>query len=759
MERRHLIISGLVQGVGFRPFFHNLALQNGLTGWIRNNSAGVEAEIQGEVETINTFVGTIKEMAPPAAVIDQISSSGIPAQTETGFTIQPSLSGTVEGSPLPDQGICRQCATELFDPSNRRYLHPFNSCTLCGPRFTIIRDLPFDRTRTTMDEFELCADCQNEYSSPADRRFHAQTLACPNCGPQLWFTGPDGKLAPGDPIESALRILSSGGIIAVKGIGGYHLACDAFCDPAVNRLRKHKERDQRPFAVMFKDLQSLKTHCDTNLDEEHILNSPIRPIVLIRQKPESTLARSVNPGLQELGVFLPYTGIHHFLFGRRMTALVMTSGNRASEPLCKDDPDALLDLGPMVDGFLGHNRIILWRCDDSVLRVVRGKLLGLRRSRGFVPAPVKLGRELVPLLACGAQQKNVFALTRGKQVFLSPHLGDLDHRTAFLVYRETIAGFTKLLNCRPDWVIHDLHPDYQSTGYALNSGLKAIGVQHHIAHLGSVIAAQQIKGPVIGIIFDGSGYGTDGKIWGGEFFAGEGCSWQRMGQLVYYPLPGGEAAIREPWRLAASYLDRHDPVILEDWLSQRYLNQKWAALRKAIQLGINAPLTSSTGRFFDGIASLAGGIMKVTYEGEAAVWLEHQADLTVQGNYEFQILSSNGIYQVDPGPLATQVLRDLAHSTAGAVSMKFHRTIALLTGEMAGLVRAETGYDQIVLSGGVFQNRLLLVLTWEILEKKGFRVFLPEIIPVNDAGISLGQAWVGNLMIERGVSDVFGHSR
>jgi hydrogenase maturation protein HypF len=759
MERWRVTVSGLVQGVGFRPFLFNLAGEKGISGWVRNNFAGVELEIQGAAETLEGFLADLKRNSPSAALIDEITTAVIPVVPEAGFVILESQKGRVLGSPLPDQGICDACRAEFLDRDNRRYQHPFNSCVVCGPRFTIIRSLPFDRPRTTMDEFELCPSCLEEYSSPVDRRFHAQTIACPECGPRLWFADSSGRRQGGAAIETAVEILKSGGIIAVKGIGGYHLACNAGCEEPVERLRKLKDRDQRPFAVMFKDLDALQAHCEITPGEERLLSSAVRPIVLLTQKSGSPLAGSINPGLKEVGAFLPYTGIQLLLFGNGISALVMTSGNRSGEPLSIDDEAAFRDLGPMVAGFLGHNRRILWRCDDSVVRVLKGKTLGIRRSRGYSPAPVKVKKELAPLLACGAQQKNTFALTRGDQVYLSPHQGDLDNLASFLAYRETIERFQALLDCHPEWVVHDLHPDYNSTGYALGTGLKPVGVQHHLAHVASVIASQQITGPVIGVALDGSGYGTDGKIWGGEFLAGEGCSWQRAGFLSYYPLPGGEAAIREPWRMAASYLERSNPGQLETWLFKNGLSQKWAQLRAAVQLGINAPETSSAGRLFDGVASLVGGILEVSYEGEAAIRLEKMADLSAEGSYGFKIGKEGAAFTVDPGTVADQVCRDLNRSSAGTISMKFHRTMAALIGEMAGLIGAETNYRQVVLSGGVFQNRLLLDLTWEILGKKGFRVFLPEIIPVNDAGISLGQAWLGSLMIERGVWDVFGDSR
>ena len=432
LERWQIRINGLVQGVGFRPFLYNLANLVGVKGWVRNNFAGVEIEIEGQVAQLDAFQTALRTKLPPTAVIDQIEILKIvPLNTETGFKILTSAAGDVLGSPLPDQGICGACQAECLDPADRRYGYPFNSCTICGPRFTIIRELPFDREHTTMTDFPLCPECQAEYSNPADRRFHGQTISCPKCGPELWFTDPGGQKLTGDPIARAQALLKSGAIIAIKGVGGYHLACDAHNEATVRQLRQLKGRDNRPFAVMFRDLTALRTQARANVAEIETLESPARPIILLPQETSSDLATAVNPGLQEIGAFLPYTGIQLLLFDSGLTALVMTSGNRSGEPLTIDEPAALSDLGPMVAGFLMHNRSILWRCDDSVLRLQQEKLVGIRRSRGYAPAPIKVERALVPILACGAQQKNSFALTKGDLIYLSQHQGDLDELTAF----------------------------------------------------------------------------------------------------------------------------------------------------------------------------------------------------------------------------------------------------------------------------------------------------------------------------------------
>ena len=759
MERLRIEVSGLVQGVGFRPFIHRLACRKGLTGWVRNNFAGMEIEIQGPSDALAAFREELPAQAPRPARIDQLTFQNIPPlAAEKAFAIRDSEDGVLPGSPLPDQGICPQCAAEYNTSQDRRYRYPFNSCAICGPRFTIIERLPFDRQRTAMAEFPLCPQCRTEYGDPADRRFHAQTIACPECGPALWFAAASGQRLSGDPVEQARRVLDGGGILGIKGIGGYHLACRADSGRAVRRLRELKGRDSRAFAVMFRDLAALGQECETNRAEEAVLTDPARPIVLLRQKQGTGLAREVNPGLSEIGAFLPYTAIQMLLFSDQAPALVMTSGNRSGEPLTTEDGAAFRELGAMADGFLGHNRHILWRCDDSVVRVQGGRIVGIRRSRGYAPVPVKVAATLPPLLACGAQQKNVFALTKGDQVFLSAHQGDLDNLTTFLAYRETVARWARLLDCQPEWAVHDLHPDYQSTRYARDTGLRTVALQHHLAHVASVIAAQNIRGAVIGIAFDGSGYGTDGRVWGGEFFTGSGTAWRRAAHLQYYPLPGGEAAIWEPWRMAASYLAAHNSRYLQEWLSQWDLEAKWRHLQAAAKLGINAPETSSLGRLFDGAAALLGGILSVAYEGEAAIWLENRAEAGVLEAYDYRIESRADGYRLDPGAIMAQLAADIPHLSAGIISMKFHRTIANMTCEMVRLLRDATGIRQVALSGGVFQNRLLLDLTSAQLEKDGYAVHIPEIIPVNDGGIALGQAWLGGLMIERGVSDVLGSS-
>lgn len=748
LTRLRLMVSGLVQGVGFRPFLFNLARELSLTGWVRNNFAGVELEIQGTPEALAVFREALRSRAPAAAVIDRVEAEAIPVAVESGFAILPSAAGELEGSPLPDQGICSACTAEFFDPQDRRYKYPFNSCTICGPRFTIMEALPFDRVRTSMERFELCPACREEYTTPPDRRFHAQTIACPTCGPELWFSTPEGERLEGDPAARAVELLKAGAIIGIKGIGGYHLACDARNSQAVTRLRKLKDRDNRAFAVMFRDVDALQAYCELSPDELRILTGPARPIMLLRQKSGSSLSREVNPGLKELGAFLPYTGIQLLLFDAALTALVMTSGNRSGEPLSIDNSEAVRDLGPMVAGFLNHNRPILWRCDDSVLRVAAGRVVGIRRSRGFVPAPFQSGRNLPSLLACGPQQKNTFALTKGERIYLSPHQGDLDHLSAYLGYQETITRLERLLNCKPEWVVHDLHPDYNSTVYALSTGVPTIGVQHHQAHLAGVALVERVNGPAIGVAFDGSGFGSDGRIWGGEFFAGEGCHWKRLGHLEYLPLPGGEAAVREPWRMAATYLNSANSEWADLWVGKQGLDLSWSRLKAARKLGLNHPETSSMGRLFDGVAVLCGAPHTVSYDGEAAIWLENQADPSATGRYDWEIADINGELIVGLAPLLSGIYRQLqAGVGVASVSARFHQTIAELTVAVVSRIAAASGIHQVILSGGVFQNRLLLELTSARLNAAGFSVIIPEILPINDGGVALGQAWFGALTI------------
>ena len=759
LERWQVRIFGLVQGVGMRPFLYNLAQKHQLTGWVRNEGGLVELEIQGKSEQLQKWWVKLRAQAPAAAVIDRIDSVVISIISEANFVIIPSASAENGGAPLPDQAICASCEKEFFTPSEWRYQYPFNSCTQCGPRFTITEKLPFDRERTSMKEFQLCVNCQAEYLNPIDRRFHAQTIACEFCGPKLKLKRSKGEVSTEDPAKLIQLVLKKGGIIGIKGIGGYHLVCDATQASAVTRLRDLKGRDQRAFAVMFRDLATLATVCEVSAEAAELLTSPMRPILLLPEKKESPIAQGVKPGLTELGAFLPYTGVHFLLFSEEVFALVMTSGNHSGAPLIHHDGEAEQQLLPKVDLLITHNREIRWRCDDSVLRIQRGRIIGLRRSRGFVPAPVRISRKLPPLLACGAQQKNVFALAQGETVYLSQHQGDLDERATWLEYQNSIQQWQRLLRITPEYVIHDLHPEYNSTLYAKSTGLKRVAVQHHLAHLASVIALGKVTGEVIGVIADGSGYGVDGKLWGGEFFAGSGVSWRRMGHLAYTPMPGGETAVHEPWRMTAAYLEKVAPEILAPWLARIGYESKWQMIRTALGLGINAPETSSLGRLFDGMAALLGAPLQVSYEGEAAIWLENQAERSNQAYYHFEYEIKDATYLIQPGMVIAEAWQELKVLTPGMISMKFHQGLAVMIGEIVGKIRQETGYRQVILAGGVFQNRLLLDLTWELLEKKGFQVSVPEIVPINDGGIALGQAWLGSLMIEEGIVDVLGSTR
>ncbi len=745
MARRAIAVIGLVQGVGFRPFVFGLAARFGLGGFVRNQTDGVHIEVEGDTSSLDRFFTELTERPPPHARIDQVRCVPQEAQGEADFRIETS---TANPSGLvfiqPDIATCDRCLAELFDPSDRRYRYPFLNCCACGPRLTIIKAAPYDRARTTMADFAMCAACRTEYSDPADRRFHAQPIACPACGPQLRALDADGKLMAGDPLALAVEALRGGHIVALKGLGGYHLACAADCAEAVLKLRQRKERDEKPFAVMVADLAAARRICDVADAEERLLLSPERPIVLLRKQPDARVADEVSPRNPHLGVMLPYTPLHHLLLrDLNGVPLVMTSGNRSDEPIAYEDADALGRLKGVADVILTHNRPIHLRCDDSVLRVVNGEVMPLRRSRGYAPQPIRLPIELkAPALALGGQLKATFALGQGRHAFLSHHLGDLDHYEAYRAYTQAIDHYQRLWALEPELLVHDLHPDYASTRYAQATGRKLLAVQHHHAHLASCMAEHGLDGPVIGVIFDGSGFGADGTIWGGEFLVGDYRDFTRAAHFRCVPMPGGEQAIREPWRMAAAYLrDAKLPFAYASGSEQRIVEQM-------LDRGVNTPLTSSVGRLFDAVASLAGVRQRVSYEGQAAMELEWLA-AAVKSNvcYPFEICASALLprgapvtLQVDCRPAIETIADDVdAGVSASMIGRRFHSTLVEIIAQVCRRIGAEQGLDRVALSGGVFMNALLLEETMTRLTRDGFQVFRHRRVPPNDGGLSLGQ--------------------
>jgi len=766
IQRQRIHIRGIVQGVGFRPFVYGQALRLGLVGFVLNDSRGVTIEIEGTHEALAVFQRALREEAPPLARIDAVVTESVPPCRETIFTIAHSQAGAERHALIsPDTATCDDCLHELFDPADRRYGYPFINCTNCGPRFTIVQDVPYDRDKTTMRVFLMCPDCQAEYENPLDRRFHAQPNACPVCGPQVYlqdWTGDKGQdainrapTAEANPIIVAAHRLAAGAILAIKGLGGYHLACDALNVEAVQRLRQRKRREAKPFALMVSDLETAGQLCEVSAAEAVLLQSRRRPVVLLKQQPACPVAPGVAPGYNTLGIMLPYTPLHHVLLRAfagasepdRIAALVMTSGNLSDEPIAYQDDDAQERLAMVADGVLGHNRTIHMRCDDSVMRVTAGGEQFFRRSRGYAPEPIPLSLNFpVPLLACGAHLKNTFCLGKDRQAFISHHIGDLENLETLTSFREGIAHFQRLFDIEPEAVVYDLHPEYLATKYALDTDIpRKIGVQHHHAHIASVLAEHGLTGPAIGVAADGTGYGVDGAVWGCEIMTADLVDFQRLMHLAYIPLPGGEQAVRQPWRVAAAYLAQTygDTFQALDIPFVQNLDQsKWHVLSQMIARNLNSPPTSSLGRLFDAVAALLGLRGAVLYEGQAAIELEQLAD-KYQGkleSYPFSI-GEQPPAVLDVTPMIRAIVSDIQHDVPLAqIAARFHCSIAELLATACCTAREQTGLNTVALSGGVFQNQILLEQLITRLDAMAFQVSINRRVPPNDGGISLGQA-------------------
>jgi hydrogenase maturation protein HypF len=763
--RAAIRVEGVVQGVGFRPFVYSLATRLGLAGWVGNDSGGVFAEVEGPADSVRDFLESVRRDAPPLARVDRVTAEPITPDGAAGFAIVPS-DGTGRRRALvsADSATCADCLRELADPADRRFGYPFINCTNCGPRFTIVRDVPYDRPLTTMAGFTMCRQCAAEYHDPANRRFHAQPVCCPACGPRLRLLDADGtdlarlgsagtepgSSEPGSagtagiPLAKAVQVLWQGQVLAVKGLGGYHLAVDATSPAAAARLRARKHREDKPFAVLVPDVAAARMLCELDELAEEMLTSSRRPIVLLPRR-AGRIADAVAPGNRQLGLMLPYTPLHHLLLREFARPMVLTSGNVSDEPIAYQDADALDRLGGIADAFLTHDRPIHIRTDDSVVRPFRGQAALLRRSRGYVPEPLRLRRPFRrPVLACGAELKNTFCLGDEDRAFLSQHIGDLENYETLRSFTEGITHFGRLFDITPELVAHDLHPEYLSTKYALDlDGAELVGVQHHHAHIASCLADNDEDGPVIGVAFDGTGYGTDGTIWGGEFLLADLAMAERAGHLAGVPMPGGAAAIRQPWRMAAVYLAAAFPEGLPGGLAVAARNQAaWPDVLAIAQRGINAPVTSSCGRLFDAVAALLGVRDSINYEGQAAVELEQLAASTPQAGYPARIT---------PGPPLTVAGPDLVRAAAedllagvppAVASARFHYGVAAMIGQVCQRLRESSGLGTVALSGGVFQNLLLLGATVDVLETAGFRVLTHARVPPNDGGISLGQAAV-----------------
>jgi hydrogenase maturation protein HypF len=748
MKRAEIGITGIVQGIGFRPYIYNLAHDYSIRGWVLNNERGVLIDAESDDGNLDRFIEDIPRLAPPLARIETFEVTYLEPLGYRTFEIRKS-EATEERFVLvsPDVATCDLCLSELLSPADFRYHYPFINCTLCGPRFTIIKDVPYDRDKTTMAPFTMCPVCQKEYEDPRNRRFHAQPNACPACGPSLQLQDREGGMIPGDPVEQTLVLLQKGLTVAVKGLGGFHLACDATNPEAVASLRSRKFREDKPFAVMCRDIKTVRDFCEVDDAEEKLLLSVERPIVILKRKEATRLAPAVAPYQDTLGVMLPYSPLHHLLLSGLLRMLVMTSGNVSDEPIAYKNEDARSRLKGIVDYFLFHNREIHMRCDDSVARVFQGNPYILRRSRGYVPFPVKVSFPLEMILACGGELKNTFCLTRGNYAFLSHHIGDLENLETLTSFEEGIEHFKRLFSIVPRVVAYDLHPDYLSTKYALAlPDLPKIGVQHHHAHIASCMAENGLEGDVIGVAFDGTGFGTDGTIWGGEFLKANLRDFERLAHLKQVPMPGGSMAIKEPWRMAMAYLSEafgDETFKLDIDLLRRVDRKKWEILRKMIHSKINTPLTSSMGRLFDAVSSLLGVRDAVHYEGQAAIELEMVADRNAKGEYPFLIKKDRGPMVIDPQEMIRSAVRDLIDGTPHPViSGRFHRSVARLILETCQAIRRAQGLHRVVLSGGVFMNMFLLSLVAEDLRKSDFEVFTHHLVPTNDGGISLGQAVV-----------------
>ncbi len=749
--RRQIEVSGIVQGVGFRPYVYRLATERHLAGIISNTSSGVTIEIQGPAAAVDDFLCRLPKEAPPLARITDVSVMELPCNGEREFHIIASQRGAaVQTLISPDVAICDDCLRELFDRKDRRFRYPFINCTNCGPRFTIVRNIPYDRPHTSMAVFPMCPACRAEYEDPLNRRFHAQPNACWECGPQVELWNRRGQKIEGcDPINEAAKAIEAGLVVAVKGLGGFHLAVDATNAAAVALLRQRKRRVDKPFAVMAPSLGIAGTLCEIDGSARKLLESAQRPIVLLRKRAASPVVENVAPLNHDLGIFLPYTPVHHLLFSEGgFQALVMTSGNLSEEPIAIDNQEAVARLHGLADYFLVHNRDILLRCDDSVVRVVSGKPRQMRRSRGFVPVPVFLQEEVPPILAVGGELKNTICLAKGRHAFLSQHVGDLENIEAFKFFDEAVQHLEKILEIKPQVVAYDLHPDYLSTKWALQQKtVPLIGVQHHHAHLASCMAENHLDGKVIGFALDGTGYGSDGHIWGGEVLVADYQDFQRAAHFEYVAMPGGAAAIHEPWRMAVSYLAHH---FGRDFLNLeipfvRQLNQgKTELLLRMLEQGVNSPLTSSCGRLFDALAALAGIRQRVNYEAQAAIELEMAMDGgSGEQSYSLPLQENTGSWIIETRPLFESLIEDLrSGATAAAISARFHNGLVQVFCKLAGLIREHTLLNRVCLSGGTFHNTYLLERLSSQLARGGFEVFTHSEVPAGDGGLSLGQAMV-----------------
>ncbi len=765
-QRMRLSIRGMLQGVGFRPFVYQLAHRLGLKGWALNNSQGVLIEVEGNPERLQKFVCLLEIEKPLHSSIQGMEISYFDPQGYEGFQIKESdPEGESSALILPDIATCRDCLQEIKDPSNRRYGYPFTNCTQCGPRFSIVESLPYDRSRTSMKDFEMCGCCREEYENPEDRRFHAQPNACPDCGPRLEFWNRGGECLADRQyaLEAAIKAFNEGAVVAVKGLGGYHLMTDARSDRAVSRLRELKNREEKPFAIMSPSLEHIRTLAETSSLEERLLCSPEAPIVLLRRKAGSVesaekISQWAAPSNPWLGIMLPSCPLHHLLMIELGYPVVATSGNLSEETICIRDEEALDRLGGIADFFLVHNRPIVRHMDDSIARVILDREQVLRRARGYAPGPITLKEPLPSALAVGGQLKNSVAFSRGSAVFVSQHLGDLENAQTFSAFEKTIASMSALQQAQPEFIACDHHPDYSSTRFANRSEAPTVSIQHHVAHVFSCLAENELEPPVLGVAWDGSGFGMDGTVWGGEFFSVNSDKVRRVSCFRPFPLPGGESAVREPRRSALGLLYE---LLGKDCFSRpeivkAFSDDELQILKTMLAGNINCPMTSSCGRLFDAIASLTGIRQRNTFEGQAAMELEFSiSDLESAGEYPINIVLADvhesidasetqnsslyewrPLYRLDWGPMVLSLLADLEENVSlGVVALKFHKTLV----SAICLVAHRQKIEQVVLTGGCFQNKTLTELAVQKLRREEFRAFWHQRVPPNDGGLALGQ--------------------
>lgn len=736
-------VVGRVQGVGFRPTVYRYATQFGLCGFVCNGPHGVTLEVEGDDNNVGAFFDCLMHEPPKQAVIADIKTEVLDTKGYRHFeVIESEQQGPAEVHISPDLATCDDCLKDILDAKNRRCGYAFTNCTNCGPRYTIIRDLPYDRQRTSMAEFEMCDPCQHEYQDPRDRRFHTQPNACEHCGPMLQLHVAGGSPSEDADLAKTKELLRRGRIVAIKGIGGYHLACDARSAESIARLRRRKHRPHKPLAVMFRDIAAVKEQCVVNEAEEAELLSGARPIVLLARKlAGKRLAKGISPDTNTVGAILPYTPLHHLLL-RDFDALVMTSGNLTDEPIISDEAELPTLLGPVADAALMHDRSIVHKCDDSVLRVVNGQRQFSRRARGYVPNPIRIAASGAPhFLAVGGELKNTFCLVRDGQAFLSQHIGDLKDYKTYRYFSGEIESWKRLMQIEPQVIAHDLHPGYRSTRFAALARIPhKVGVQHHHAHIASVMAEHDLHDPVIGVALDGTGYGTDGTIWGGEFMVADRSDFERVAHFKAYRLPGGDKAVEEPWRMAVSVLTAEG---LDDGAMRKFPALKRRFVQKMIKTGFNSPLTSSAGRLFDAVAAILGLCNVTSYEAQAAIRLESVADPRVTERYPFAVQTGDRPWVLDFGPTIRAILAERRQGiAAGEISAKFHNTMAASVLHTCRFVRGQRDLNVVALSGGVFQNELLLRRTVEALQAQHFRVFTNTAVPLNDGGLALGQAAV-----------------